>query len=113
MKKSRKNPNPMEASAALPANAGEPVCGGRVGPYVVGIGASAGVLEAFEQFFSHLPPDTGMAFVLVQHLDPTTHKGGHKVLVLNARKVIRKDRQSALILLAMEDITHSAETAKR
>jgi two-component system CheB/CheR fusion protein len=40
---------------------------------IVGIGASAGGLEAFEQFFTHLPPDTGMAFVLVQHLDPT-HK---------------------------------------
>lgn len=40
---------------------------------VVGIGASAGGLEAFEQFFTHLPPDTGLAFVLIQHLDPT-HK---------------------------------------
>jgi two-component system CheB/CheR fusion protein len=40
---------------------------------VVGIGASAGGLEAFEQFFAHLPATTesGMAFVLVQHLDPT------------------------------------------
>ena len=43
-------------------------------PYVVGIGASAGGLEAFEQLFSHLPATTGMAFVLVQHLEPT-HKG--------------------------------------
>lgn len=41
---------------------------------VVGIGASAGGLDAFEQFFTRLPPDTGAAFVLVQHLDPT-HKG--------------------------------------
>ncbi len=37
---------------------------------IVGIGASAGGLEAFEQFFTHAPPDTGMAFVLIQHLDP-------------------------------------------
>ena len=37
---------------------------------VVGIGASAGGLEAFEKFFTNTPPDTGMAFVLVQHLDP-------------------------------------------
>lgn len=37
---------------------------------IVGIGASAGGLEAFEQFFSHLPADSNMAFVLVQHLDP-------------------------------------------
>ncbi|MDP1665581.1 MAG: chemotaxis protein CheB [Methylobacter sp.] len=38
---------------------------------IVGLGASAGGLEAFEQFFRHAPPDTGMAFVLVSHLDPS------------------------------------------
>lgn len=38
--------------------------------HIVGIGASAGGLEAFEQFFRHAPPDSGMAFVLVPHLDP-------------------------------------------
>jgi two-component system, chemotaxis family, CheB/CheR fusion protein len=38
---------------------------------VVGIGASAGGLEAFQRFFDALPADSGMAFVLVQHLDPT------------------------------------------
>ena len=37
---------------------------------VVGIGASAGGLEAFTKLLGALPPDTGMAFVLVQHLDP-------------------------------------------
>ncbi len=38
---------------------------------IVGIGASAGGLEAFSQLLRALPADTGMAFVLVQHLDPT------------------------------------------
>jgi two-component system CheB/CheR fusion protein len=38
---------------------------------VVGIGASAGGLEAFTLLLKHLPKDTGMAFVYVQHLDPT------------------------------------------
>jgi two-component system CheB/CheR fusion protein len=37
---------------------------------VVGVGASAGGLEAFTELLSHLPADTGMAFVLIQHLDP-------------------------------------------
>ncbi len=37
---------------------------------VVGIGASAGGLEAFRELLSHLPIDTGMAFVFIQHLDP-------------------------------------------
>lgn len=42
--------------------------------YIVGMGGSAGGLEAFEEFFKNVPPDTGLAFVLVPHLDPT-HKG--------------------------------------
>ena len=37
---------------------------------VVGIGASAGGLESLEQLFTALPADTGMAFVVVQHLSP-------------------------------------------
>jgi len=37
---------------------------------VVGVGASAGGLEAFSQLLRELPADTGMAFVLIQHLDP-------------------------------------------
>src|SRR2546426_6911581 len=43
----------------------------RIEPFpIVGIGASAGGLEAFTQLLKHLPADTGMGFVLVQHLDP-------------------------------------------
>lgn len=38
---------------------------------VVGIGASAGGLEAFSELLRELPQRTGMAFVLIQHLDPT------------------------------------------
>lgn len=41
---------------------------------IVGIGASAGGLEALEQFFAKMNTDSGMAFVVIQHLDPT-HKG--------------------------------------
>lgn len=37
---------------------------------IVGIGASAGGLEALDSFFRHVPTHSGMAFVLVQHLDP-------------------------------------------
>ncbi|QJT09008.1 CheR family methyltransferase [Oceanidesulfovibrio marinus] len=40
---------------------------------VVALGASAGGLEAFEEFFTNLPPSPGCAFVLVMHLDPN-HK---------------------------------------
>ena len=41
---------------------------------IVGIGASAGGLEALEEFLNHLPESPGAAFVIIQHLDPT-HKG--------------------------------------
>jgi two-component system CheB/CheR fusion protein len=37
---------------------------------IVGIGASAGGLSALERFFDHMPKDSGMAFVVVQHLSP-------------------------------------------
>ena len=40
---------------------------------IVGLGASAGGLEALEQFLAHVPAGSGLAYVVVQHLDPT-HK---------------------------------------
>jgi two-component system CheB/CheR fusion protein len=52
-------PGPSRAQSAFP---------------IVGIGASAGGLEALELFLKHVPQGGGMAFVIVQHLDPT-HKG--------------------------------------
>jgi len=42
----------------------------RPAPYVVGIGASAGGLEALEAFFDNVPRPGGMAFVVIQHLSP-------------------------------------------
>src|SRR5580700_7838519 len=39
--------------------------------FVVGVGASAGGLEALRELLHALPPQTGMAFVIVQHLEPT------------------------------------------
>ncbi|HTK83135.1 MAG TPA: chemotaxis protein CheB [Bacteroidota bacterium] len=47
---------------------------------VVGIGASAGGLDAFTELMVHLPLDTGLAFVLVQHLDPL-HESALKQLL--------------------------------
>ena len=41
---------------------------------IVGIGASAGGLEALDRFLGQVPEGSGMAFIIVQHLDPT-HKG--------------------------------------
>ena len=39
-------------------------------PFVVGIGASAGGLEALQQFLRSVPADSGLSFVVVQHLSP-------------------------------------------
>ncbi|HWX22973.1 MAG TPA: chemotaxis protein CheB [Candidatus Binatia bacterium] len=54
-----------QTTAASPASLSFPI---------VGIGASAGGLEALEQFLRGVPATSGMAFVIIQHLDPT-HKG--------------------------------------
>ena len=37
----------------------------------VGIGASAGGLKALQHFFQEIPPDTGAAYVVIVHLEPT------------------------------------------
>src|SRR5262252_5101096 len=44
--------------------------GPAVARLVVGLGASAGGLDAFKSFFAAMPPGSGMAYILVQHLDP-------------------------------------------
>ena len=49
----------------------EPASQAAVSFPIVGIGASAGGFEALEQFMAHVPEGCGMAFVIVQHLDPT------------------------------------------
>ena len=65
----RRRPQPGQTArsktSAAPASAGFPI---------VGLGASAGGLEALDQFLGRVPKQSGMAFVIVQHLDPT-HKG--------------------------------------
>ncbi|HLD47633.1 MAG TPA: chemotaxis protein CheB, partial [Desulfobaccales bacterium] len=71
-------PEPASASAAVPK--AEPASRQpdkkylpAPSPQVVGIGASAGGLEAFTGLLENLPTDTGMAFVLVQHMAPRPH----------------------------------------
>jgi two-component system CheB/CheR fusion protein len=53
---------------------------------IVGIGASAGGLEAFTELLSHLPDNTGLAFVLIQHLDPS-HESHLTELLSKASKM--------------------------
>ncbi|TMJ74271.1 MAG: histidine kinase, partial [Alphaproteobacteria bacterium] len=67
---------------------------------VVALGASAGGLDAFKKFFDALPANSGMAFVLIQHLDPTHESlmvdllAGHtpmKVLQATDRMQVTRD----------------------
>ena len=60
--------------AAAPSNSADLKGAARESFPIVAIGASAGGLEAMEQFLKGVPENSGMAFVVIQHLDPT-HKG--------------------------------------
>lgn len=58
--------------------------------HIVGIGASAGGLEALKGFFEEMPADCGMAFVVVQHLDPH-HESLMKVLLARVTDLAVQD----------------------
>ena len=57
---------------------------------LVAIGASAGGLEPFEQFFGEIPPDTGLAFVVVQHLSPNFKSMMNEILARHSAMEIRQ-----------------------
>lgn len=64
--RSKKAGSPLTAAAAAP----DKVDKVEERELIVGIGASAGGLGAFTTFLSTMPVDSGMAFILVQHLSP-------------------------------------------
>jgi len=66
---------PLEQTLAAVAVAAQPAseeCEETSFPRIVCVGASAGGLEAFTELFNHLPGDTGLSFVVIQHLDQTS-----------------------------------------
>jgi two-component system CheB/CheR fusion protein len=65
-----KNPRIEKRAPAKQLHPQEPSADGF---QIAAIGASAGGIEAFGELVRHLPTDTGMAFILIQHLDPTHH----------------------------------------
>jgi two-component system, chemotaxis family, CheB/CheR fusion protein len=64
---------------------------------IVGIGASAGGLEALEAFISHMPADCGLAFVIVQHLSPTEKTNLSELLQRVTSLSVHEARQEELI----------------
>ena len=79
---------------------------------VVGIGASAGGLEAVRKLLATMPADTGMSFVLIQHLDPT-HKSmlvdllarDTEMSVVQARDGMPIERNSLYVIPAQADLS--------
>jgi two-component system, chemotaxis family, CheB/CheR fusion protein len=71
--------------------------GSQTASLIIGIGASAGGLGAFKAFFSNMPPDSGMTFVLVQHLAPD-HKSLLADLIgkVTAMPVIEAENETAV-----------------
>lgn len=57
---------------------------------IVGIGASAGGLEAFTQLLSYLPTNTGMAFVIVQHMPANQESGLSRILAKATRMAVQE-----------------------
>src|SRR5436190_17606958 len=64
---------------------------------IVGVGASAGGLEAFRALLSELPESTGMAFVLIQHLDPRHESRLAEVLEKVSPMPIREATHGTLV----------------
>ncbi len=63
---------------------------------IVGIGASAGGLEAFEALLRHLPGDTGMAFVFIQHLAPGHPSLLVELLLRSSKMPVREAKEGDL-----------------
>jgi two-component system CheB/CheR fusion protein len=71
IKKKRASPKKAVASAKTIPESTPPAVRADEGPFIIGIGASAGGLEALSQLFPNLPKDLGLTYVVVQHLSPT------------------------------------------
>ena len=89
------NSRPQQAKAARPRSGRRPLATpdaprGQGAFPIVGIGASAGGLEACRTLLGALAPGNGMAFILVQHLDPT-HESMMVDLLAGHTSMIRRD----------------------
>lgn len=65
--------------------------------YIVGIGASAGGLEAVERFFQSMPNDPGMAFVIIQHLSPDYKSMMAEILSKYTKMPVREANHDMLV----------------
>lgn len=66
--------------------------------HYVGIGASAGGLEALQEFFGNIPPDTGAAFIVAQHLSPDYKSMMPELLSRHTRMPVEQVEDGTFIL---------------
>ena len=67
--------------------------------FIVGIGGSAGALNAYKALLDALPPDTGMAFVIISHMNPTAHSQLAKILQRHTKMSVTVASESMPILV--------------
>ena len=79
---------------------------------VVGIGASAGGIEALQKFFQAVPPDLGLAYVVVLHLAPDHKSELPAILGRQTRMSVSQvgDRHEVALDQGHEPETHAGET---
>ena len=91
-------PNDGPATTAEPKELSEPQESSPALAFpVVGVGASAGGLEAFRSLLKAVPADTGMAFVLVQHMDPKHESMLHRLLARDTSMPVRQVSDGMLL----------------
>ncbi len=66
--------------------------------FIVGIGGSAGALNAYRALLDALPPDTGMAYVIISHMNPTAHSQLAKILQRHTKMSVTVTSEAMPIL---------------
>jgi len=101
----REQPKAAPARPVFPRSASQPFA-------IVGIGASAGGLEALSQFLTNIPAQCGMAFVVIQHLDPTLKgmlpellRRSTKMKVLQAKDGVLVRRDCVYVIPPNKDLS--------
>ena len=89
--KPHKRKSPLQASTSDDKSKATP-------QYVVGLGASAGGLEALERFFKAMPEGSGMAFVVIQHLSPDFKSLMDELLARFTKMRIQRVTETAAVL---------------
>jgi len=66
--------------------------------FIVGIGGSAGALNAYKALLNAMPHDTGMAFVIISHMNPTAHSQLAKILQRHTKMLVTVTSEALPIL---------------